>query len=219
MSNEPRKYVKEFKENQIIFCEFEPGNNFYMIKKGRVKVVKVTEKHEKTLDILSEGSIFGEMAIIEQAPRSASIIAETDVVVTEFTKENFKEILQSYPELLVNLIRILSVRIVEAKRRLSILQIKDNEGRIIDSLIMLAEQAMRRNPDLHDEKHIPVTTTIAEVGHWGGIEEKEAKTIVYNLEKSGKLETKPGMIMIKNFGDLKRTVERKKKMAQAGLLE
>jgi CRP-like cAMP-binding protein len=136
--SEQKSYVKSFKEGEIIFCEFEPGNTFYMIKKGKVRIAKVTEKYEKTLDILDEGSIFGEMAIIEQAPRSATVIAETDVTVTEFTKENFKEILSTHPELLVNLIRILCFRTFEAKRRLAVLQMKDSEGRLIDALLMLA---------------------------------------------------------------------------------
>ncbi|PKL11138.1 MAG: Crp/Fnr family transcriptional regulator, partial [Spirochaetae bacterium HGW-Spirochaetae-6] len=75
---EQKSYVKNFKEGEIIFCEYEPGSTFYLIKKGRVKITKISEKYEKTLDVLGEGSLFGEMAIIEQAPRSATAIAETN---------------------------------------------------------------------------------------------------------------------------------------------
>lgn len=210
-------YVKEFQQNTIIFCEHEPGNTFYLIKKGKVKISKISEKYEKTLDILSEGSIFGEMSIIEQAPRSATAIAETDVTVMEFTKENFKEILTSHPELLVNLVRILSYRTFEAKRRLSVLMIKDNEGKVIDALLMIAENMMRKNQEISDERPIAIASTIADIGHWCGLNEQATKVIVFNLEKAGKVELKPGFITIKNFQDLKRTIERKKKMAKAGL--
>lgn len=214
-----KSYVKEYNEGDIIFCEFEPGNTFYMITKGRVRVSKISEDYEKTLDVLEEGSLFGEMAIIESAPRSATLIAETDVSLTEFTKDNFKAILAGHPELLSNLIRILCQRIYEAKRRLSVLQIKDDEGKLIDVILMLVENAIRKNSDLAEERLIPINTTIADLGYWCGLKEDEAKQIIYNLEKAGQLEAKPGMIVIKNLPDLIRIVERKKKMAQSGLLE
>lgn len=214
-----KNYIKEFKEGEIIFCEYEPGNVFYLIKKGKVKIAKISEKYEKILDILQDGAIFGEMAIIEQAPRSATTIAETDVVLTEFTKENFKELLITHPELLMNLIRVMSFRIFEAKRRLSILQIKDNEGKIMDSLIMLAENVIRQSPDIKDTKNVQIQSSHAAIGSWCGLDEANAKNILFNLEKQGKIETKPGVVVIKDLNDLRRTIERKKKMAKAGFNE
>jgi len=216
---EAKNFIKDFKEGDVIFGEYEPGNVFYLIKKGKVKITKISEKYEKILDILQEGAIFGEMAIIEQAPRSASAIAETDVQMTEFTKDNFKDLLSTHPELLVNLIRILSFRIYEAKRRLSILQLKDNEGKIIDALIMLAENVIRQTPDLKDTKNIVIQSSMASIGSWCGLDENSAKNILFNLEKMGKIETKPGVVIIKDLQELRRTIERKKKMAKAGMIE
>ncbi len=215
-----KQYIKEYKEGDIIFCEFEPGGTFYLIKKGKVKISKISEKHEKTLDIMGEGSIFGEMAIIEQAPRSASAIAETNVVLMEFTKENFKEVLSTNPQLLVNLIRIVCRRIFEAKRRLSVLEIKDNEGKIIDAILMLAENVLRRNPDLaEEEKYISIQAGINDIAHWCGLDETSTRSIMLNMERQEKIETKPGMIIIKDLQDLHRMIERKRKMAKAGLIE
>lgn len=217
---EQKSYVKNFKEGEIIFCEYEPGSTFYLIKKGRVKITKISEKYEKTLDVLGEGSLFGEMAIIEQAPRSATAIAETNVTVMEFTKENFRQILTTNPELLVNLIRILCFRIVEAKRRLSILEIKDAEGKVIDSLLMLVENIIRKSPSILDEeRYITLSSTVKDIAHWCGLEENVAKGIMMNLERTGKIETKPGHITIKDLQDLHRIIERKRKMAKAGLIE
>lgn len=214
---EQNTYVKEYKQGTIIFCEYEPGSTFYLIKKGKVKISKISEKYEKTLDVLSEGSIFGEMSIIEQAPRSATAIAETDVVTMEFTKDNFKDILTGHPELLVNLVRILCFRTFEAKRRLSVLMVKDNEGKVIDALLMIAENMMRKNQELTEERPIAIASSVADIGHWCGLDEQATKMIIFNLEKAGKLEVKPGMITLKNFQELKRTIERKKKMSKAGL--
>jgi len=69
------KFGVEYEPNDIIFCEFEPGNDFYFIQSGRVEIVKIINNREKTLDILGAGDVFGEMAILEEEPRSASAIA------------------------------------------------------------------------------------------------------------------------------------------------
>jgi len=214
MAEGQKNFLKEYKKDTVIFCEYEPGNAFYLIRKGKVKITKITEKYEKTIDILEEGSVFGEMAIIDQALRSATAIAETDVQLTEFTKENFKGILSTHAELLVNLIRIVCFRTTDAKRRLSLLQIKDDEGKVIDAILMLAEGLIRRNPELLEEKNIAINSTISDIGHWCGLDEKTAKSVIFNLEKMEKLESKPGAIIIKDYVDLRRILERKKKMAK-----
>ena len=60
------KFGKQFNTGEIIFCEFEPGNSFYLIQTGRIKISKVVKDKEKTMDILGVGDIFGEMAILEE---------------------------------------------------------------------------------------------------------------------------------------------------------
>ncbi len=67
------KFAKTYEKGEIIFCEYEPGNTFYLIQSGNVKIVKIFGGIEKTIDILKPGEFFGEMALLENAPRSASI--------------------------------------------------------------------------------------------------------------------------------------------------
>ncbi len=60
------RFGKEFQPNELIFCEYEPGNEFYFIQSGRVRIVKIINNREKTLDVLTEGDVFGEMSILEE---------------------------------------------------------------------------------------------------------------------------------------------------------
>ena len=93
------KFGVEYKPNEIIFCEYEPGNEFYFIQSGRVKIVKLIGNREKTIDVLSDGDVFGEMAILEEEPRSASVIAVDNVKLLKFHRDNFDALLLGNPQL------------------------------------------------------------------------------------------------------------------------
>jgi len=67
------RFAKTFQAGEMIFSEFEPGDTFYLIQSGRVQLVKLVGDFEKTLDILQPSEMFGEMAILENSPRSATI--------------------------------------------------------------------------------------------------------------------------------------------------
>ena len=98
------KFGKQFNTGEIIFCEFEPGNSFYLIQTGRVKISKVVKDKEKTMDILSVGDIFGEMAILEEQPRSATATAIEPVTVLHFDRDNFVSMMMSQPQLAFKLL-------------------------------------------------------------------------------------------------------------------
>jgi CRP-like cAMP-binding protein len=59
------KFGETYEPDDILFCEYEPGKDFYILQEGRVKVTKIVSDMEKTLDIFHPGDIFGEMAILE----------------------------------------------------------------------------------------------------------------------------------------------------------
>ena len=88
-----------FGPDDIIFCEYEPGKDFYILQEGRVKVTKIVSDMEKTLDVFHPGDIFGEMAIIEDQPRSATAIAIDKVKILKLNKESFSMLIQGTPQL------------------------------------------------------------------------------------------------------------------------
>lgn len=80
-----------FNENEVIFCEGEPSTYLYIIKSGRVRVVKEAGDRLIPLTILSEKEFLGEMAIFNDGPRSASAITTE---FTELVKVNKDEIVE-----------------------------------------------------------------------------------------------------------------------------
>ena len=72
---------------------------FYMILEGEVEVTKVVNQTEaRVLKTLRAGDFFGEMALIHNAPRAATVTTKSDVVVLELNKENFDRVLQRFEQ-------------------------------------------------------------------------------------------------------------------------
>ena len=76
---------EKFSKGETIFSEGEMGNKLYLIKKGKVKAFK----NKKFIRELCEGNCFGEVALLINEPRTATVIAETDVSCFSLTKDDF----------------------------------------------------------------------------------------------------------------------------------
>lgn len=201
------KFGVEFSPNDIIFCEFEPGNEFYFIQSGRVKIVKIINNREKTVDVLTAGDVFGEMAILEEEPRSASAIALDRVKLLKFHRDNFDSLLQGTPQLAYKLLVIFSKRIYDAKRRLMILLLEEPNIKVMDVLIMLAEQ----DSHLDFQNEISLQVTPQQVANWAGMAEEDATKELSHLSKIDKIELFGDKIVVRNIRDFQRVVNSRRK--------
>lgn len=199
---------KTLRPNEIIFCEYEPGDEFYLIHQGRVKLTRLVDKKEKTLDILDEGDIFGEMAILEGEPRSATAIAYGKVKLLSFNKENFETIMGSHPQLALKLLKIFSKRIFEAQRRLQMLSTSDLDLRVMDALMMLCEL---QGTHLETQGELELETDNRQLASWCAISENEARTILAKYQNMSKVKLKAGRIIINNVSEMNRYVLNKRK--------
>ena len=132
------RFRKTFQAGDVIFSEYEPGDNFYLIQVGRVQIVKIFGDLEKTIAVLNPGEIFGEMAILEEAPRSATAIAMDQVTALEFNQENFDILMQGNPQVALTLLKLFAMRIHDQKRKFQILTLDDVEAKVADVFLMLA---------------------------------------------------------------------------------
>ncbi|MCX8059159.1 MAG: Crp/Fnr family transcriptional regulator [Spirochaetes bacterium] len=201
-----QKFGKIYKKGEIIFGEYEPGDSFFVIQEGKVKVTKIIENKEKTLDVFGPGDIFGEMAIIENQPRSATVEALTDVKVLVFNKENFKSLLQSNPIWGLKLFKSFSKRIYEAKRRVRLLLLNDPEIRILDTFCMLAEC---KNIGKNTFEPITFNETIESISQWAALDINKTRDILMNLNSQNKIILKQNEIVVKNINEFYRIVENK----------
>ncbi len=206
------KFGVTFTKGDIIFCEYEPGTNFYFILEGRVKISKILSDKEKILDILQPGEVFGEMAIIEEAPRSATIVAMDNVKLLEFNKANFEILITSKPEIAIKLLKIFANRIYDQKRRLKTITLAFPEARVADVFLMLAEQ---KGLNLSDTKEVTLEVTPEQVANWSGMDEMKCKAILAHFAKQNRIVVAPpNKIVVRNINDFYRFVNSKTKSAE-----
>ena len=115
--------AKSYKKNEIIFNEGDKGDAFYVVLKGSVRISTVVPGvGEEALAILKKGNYFGEMALIDNAPRSASAIANEDTILLAITDANFRNLLMTDHKiaykLLWELVKTLSKRLRETDNKL-----------------------------------------------------------------------------------------------------
>lgn len=98
---------KKVKKNEVIFREGDIGDAFYLIVTGGIRISTfVPGVGEEALTILREGEYFGEMALIDDAPRSASAIANDDTMLLYIGKDDFRNLLERQTDIAYKLLWI-----------------------------------------------------------------------------------------------------------------
>jgi CRP-like cAMP-binding protein len=133
-------FTRNYPKNTMIFSENEPGSELYIIQKGIVKITKIVEDNEVLLAMLKAGDIFGEMALLENKPRSASAIANEDCSLMAVNKANFERMVQTQPQLVTRLTILLAERIWFIYKQLANTVIQDPLGRLYDALLLQLEK-------------------------------------------------------------------------------
>jgi len=112
-----------FQSGETIFEENDAGNSLLVIISGEVRITqRANVSGEETLTVLKKGDFFGEMALLEDLPRSATAIANSDTLILEIGSEKFLHFLHKDPvsgvKILIPLARILSARLREADSKI-----------------------------------------------------------------------------------------------------
>ncbi|MCW7468106.1 Crp/Fnr family transcriptional regulator [Leptospira kanakyensis] len=107
---------------EILFVESEKSNEIYVVLEGNVKLFGIVRGIEYVIDVLGPGEIFGEMSLIDNAPRMASAITETKSKILRVTAENLFESVG--PSLLQKIFESIARRIWFSHQRLVILRLK-----------------------------------------------------------------------------------------------
>jgi len=204
------RFAVTFKAGDVIFCEYEPGDSFYLIQSGKVKIVKIFGDIEKTIDILQPGEFFGEMALLEEAPRSATIIAVEETKLLEFNRENFTILMKGNPQIALKLLKLFSKRIYDQKRRFQILTLEDVHARVADVFLMLSE-GQTPTQDEEDSGNRTFQTTIDDIAHWAGMSPARCRTVLDHFSSQRRLEIFDSQIVVKNINDFRRFVTSRRK--------
>jgi CRP/FNR family transcriptional regulator, cyclic AMP receptor protein len=198
------RFAVTFPKGDIIFCEHEPGDTFYLIQTGRVQIVKIMDDIEKTIDYLNPGEIFGEMAILDAAPRSASAIAADAVKTLAFNRENFEVLMMGNPQIALKLLKLLAKRIYDQKRRFMILTLDDDQAKVADVFLMLDEANPVRGEDAVGERSFKVT--VDGVANWAGMSPEKCRQVLNHFASQRRIDIYNDRIVVQNINDFGRFV-------------
>ena len=108
-------YSASSRSNEFIFKQGDPGDLMYLVQAGEVEVLQDLGGHENQVAVLERGDFFGEMAVLEEEPRTHSVRTLTDAKLIKIDRAGFQKMLVRNAEIAVRMIRKLSMRLMSAE--------------------------------------------------------------------------------------------------------
>ncbi|SJZ44769.1 Crp/Fnr family transcriptional regulator [Selenihalanaerobacter shriftii] len=185
---------KEEEADRILFFEDDAGDAIYLILDGMVKVSKIsTSGREKTLAILEKGDFFGEMSLLDGGLRSATAQVLEDVELLSIHRQDFLQVLHSYPQIGSKVIAVLSRRLRETNRQLGNAHFKSVTERIKELLIKLAKE---KGEKVKDGVLIKQYLTHHELANLAGTSRESMTRTLNKLQEAGWLKIKDKDLII-----------------------
>jgi CRP/FNR family transcriptional regulator/CRP/FNR family cyclic AMP-dependent transcriptional regulator len=174
-----RRYPKD----AVIFFENEEGDFFFMILEGRIKVTILGDDgREVILSMLGQGDFFGEMALLDNEPRSATAIAVEESELLSLHRNDFQAVLSDNRSIMGALIRILTARLRRANHQISTLALLDVYGRVARVIVDMAREEGKR---LKDGRIAFRRATHQEIANRIGTTRETVTRMLKDLERQG----------------------------------
>jgi CRP/FNR family cyclic AMP-dependent transcriptional regulator len=133
---------RTYPKGSVILFQGDPGDSLYVLRQGRAKVVLIGEDgREVILGVLEPGAHFGELALIDDQPRSAHVIAMEDSQLLILRREDFRRRVEANPTIAWALLTELSRRLRRADQKIGGLVLLDVPGRISRLLLDLSSES------------------------------------------------------------------------------
>lgn len=182
--------TRTFHRNTLVINEGDASDSLYVILSGKVKVFLSDEEgKEITLNIQGEGEYFGELALLDTAPRSASVITVEDTRVAVISKPVFDQCLENNPGIALKIIRGLARRLRELTENVRSLALMDVYGRVARTLLDLSQEQ-------DGKKVILQKLTQRELASMVGASREMVSRILRDLSEGGYITVKNKFITI-----------------------
>ncbi|MFN5514666.1 MAG: Crp/Fnr family transcriptional regulator [Cyanobacteriota bacterium] len=194
--------LRQHPPNQALLLEHDWGGSVYFILEGWVKIrTHNGDGKEITLNIVGKGEVIGEMAAIEEAPRSTDAITLTETRVCSIPAADFVALLESEPRAGIRLAQLIARRLRQVNRRL---RLRDAEStiRVADTLLFLAEGQGRLT---REGIYVP-NLSHRELSNISGLARETVTRALNRLEKRGLINREPDQICIPDLGALEATI-------------
>jgi len=185
---------RQFREGEAIFQQGDPGQMLYLVESGQVRIyVQDEEGQETSVTLCGPGDMFGELAVIDGLPRSASAVAMDRTVVHILSRDRFREHMRRSPQLAFNFMKTLSVRVRYSTQQVSSLTLLDTPGRLARKLLELARDHGQVEPT---GVRINLTLTQSDLASLIGATRESVNKALGSFRRRGLILTHAGHITI-----------------------
>jgi CRP/FNR family cyclic AMP-dependent transcriptional regulator len=141
--------IKEVKRGTTIFTKGDVGNSLFAVCEGAVKMTSPSaDGKDAVFNLIGEGAIFGEIALLDGRTRTADAVAATDCQLMVIDRRDFLPLLRSQQELAIKIIDVLCARLRRTSEQVEDIMFLDLPGRLAKALLRLTEEASRKDRKL-----------------------------------------------------------------------
>ena len=176
----------------IIIAEGDPIDSLYIVINGRLKVMMgEADGKEVILSIIGPGEFFGEMGLIDDSPRSASVVAIEHCELLTVSKRDFRKFIAENAEVSMTVMRGLVRRLREADRKIGSLAMLDVYGRVARLLLDMSEE-------VNGEKMITKRLPKQDIAKMVGASREMVSKVMKDLQASGYIEVRGSAIVLRD---------------------
>ena len=142
MNDGLERFARDFQAGIVLFEEGQPGQDMYVVLQGQVEIRRKVGETEHVLAVLMPGDFFGEMAILNQRPRSATAVTRIDSRLLVIEGRMFEAMLRARPEIALRIIKALAMRLENANQHVELLLLPTPNHKVVQCLRHMAEEQM-----------------------------------------------------------------------------
>lgn len=196
------RFGKEFPRGHVLFTEGDTGKEMFVIHSGKVRISKKVRDVDKTLVTLGAGEFFGEMAIVNNKPRSASAIVEEPAKLLVIDPKTFEAMVRGNAEIAVRMIKKLAARLQEADEQIENLLLRDHNSRVVHYLAHLATRQGKQT-----EAGIAVDVQVKDLAGRIGLEVEPVNEVFNKLIRAKLVKITETGLVIQDVGKLREFLE------------
>jgi CRP-like cAMP-binding protein len=138
------RLAREFPAGTVLFEEGQPGDEMFIVISGEVELRRQVGASDRVLAVLPAGEFFGEMAILNARPRSATAVVRTAARLFVIDGTTFEAMLRARPEIALRLIRSLAMRLDRANHHVELLLLPTPDHRVVQCLRHMADEQIEQ---------------------------------------------------------------------------
>ncbi len=138
MTDALERFAIDYDTGTVLFEEGAAGHEMYVVQSGEIEISRQIGSRRQVLAVLAAGEFFGEMAIVNDRPRSATATVKERARLLVIDQTTFEAMLRARSEIAARLIKALAGRLERANQQVELLLVRDGNHRVVQCLRQLA---------------------------------------------------------------------------------